>query len=407
MLVQTRKIEMKNLTLWIAFILFCFEVLGQDSWREVTKADSLRIRNLERKIDDCYNTELSLTDSVSQLIYQTHGDTKIKAIKLLKKLNNPISIEFIVKNFEIQVFPAETFEECCFPYQNIIHEHVNSNLFLKIYNYTFSKDSISKEDFEKLKWIDYFIRNAPQLYKTPYRSLEELIIIDKHYANDYLLVYDSKAYKFEENLLLGLSNESQAIRDSCAMLIKKTLSRGENFIRPGNVIEHEEHFWDYYSGELPRHNTVDGFFQKNDLKVLKRFLLDRDSVYQVDNTYAIVVKIEHKTGKVQKAHIIAQIDYKRTEPPEFYTGIWRDYFINGELYSALSFENGFLSGSCYHYFPDGNLRSSSYYRDNILVEFREYDQRGRLLLKKSTNTQGEVETLRYEIHDGKMKVRKD
>lgn len=83
---------MKNLTLWIAFILFFFEALGQDSWREVTKADSLRIRDLERKIDDCYNTELSLTDSVSQLIYQTHRDTKIKAIKLLKKLNNPISV---------------------------------------------------------------------------------------------------------------------------------------------------------------------------------------------------------------------------------------------------------------------------------------------------------------------------
>jgi hypothetical protein len=399
---------MKNLLLIVVFVLWCLKAVGQDAWSAIEHGDSIKLRELEYKIDNCYKKQFELTDSVFQLISQTQSDAKIKAIKLLSKLNNPKSVDFILENYEFMIFPNTNYEECCFPYANVIYEYVKSNLFLQLYKSTFRRDIISSTEFEKLKWIDYHHRQAARWFKDPYSPLEKLIIIDENRRNDYLLKYDSVAYKMERNLLLGLSNQSQLIRDSFAILIKKLLSSGENLVSKDNIIEHDNSFWKSYSSILPEYSTIDDLFKREKLNILKRSTLNGDSIYQVDNTHALIVRTEPKSGKIISAEAIEQIDFRNIEPSPSYTGIWRNYFINGEVNSAMSFENGVLSGSCYHYYPNGKLKSSSYYQDNTLVELREYDQEGLLVLKKKfINDKGGFETLKYDTRSGKVKIRKD
>lgn len=319
----SKGMNMKNLLILTGFLLWYANAAAQDQWYVISGKDSIQLRQLEAAINEHYNGELELTDSVIQLIEQTQtADGKIKAIRLLGKLNNPKSAAFILRNFTVVVFPATTYEECCFPYAQVIDEYAKSSLSLQAYIATLSRNPLTKDDFERLKYIVYSYNSKIPVRTDPYfNTLQTQILSDGISLNDYLLKYDSTAYESDGALLSGLANASQDVRDTCAGLIKKML---------------------------------------------------------------------RQTGKD------ALIDYKYVQPDSLYTGIWRNYFFNGEVYTAKSYENGLLSGSSYEYYPDGNLKSSMYFQDNKLIEFREYNPQGALTLKRRVlpDSTG-YETFRY------------
>jgi hypothetical protein len=269
-----------------------------------------------------YDAELALTDSVTQLVQRTSGDARIKAIRLLGRLDNPKSAAFILRNFQLIVFPATTYEECCFPYQEVIEKHAKNNLMLQAYLATLSKDTLTEEDYKRLKYIFDSHNSSVRLYRTAsYNILRNLVLADGVARNDYLLTYDSTAYESDGSLFSGLSDTSQFVRDRCARTIRQ--------LRP-------------------------------------------------------------ETGND------TAVNYAYVGPDASFTGTWRNYFYNGEIYTSKSYEKGRLSGSSNEYFPNGRLLSSAFYQDNTLLEFRQFDQDGKLTLKKKAIPGlGAYETLRY------------
>lgn len=317
-----KEINMKNLLILTGFLLWYANAVAQDQWNVISGKDSLQLRQLEAAINHSYDIELELTDSVIQLIERTQTDAKIKAIRLLGKLNNPKANAFILRNFTLMVFPVTTYEECCFPYSQVIDQYAKSSLLLQAYMATLNRDTLTKNDFERLKYIVYsFNSNIPVCTASHFNTLQTQILTDGISRNDYLLKYDSTAFESDGTLISGLANASQDVRDTCAGLIKKML---------------------------------------------------------------------RQTGNDALA------EYKYVRPDSLYTGIWRNYFFNGEVYTAKSYENGMLSGSSYEYYPDGKLKSSMYYQDNKLIEFRQYNRQGALTLKKrAMPAPAGYETFRY------------
>lgn len=196
--------------------------------------------NLKSQIESNYEEQLALTDSVlNQIdISDKYSSNKIYSIKLLDKLINPKSTNYIINNFESIVYDNNSGDEYL-PYFEVLKNYQASSLFFQSYKKVseyFKENSITEFEFKQLSLI---IQGILDPYLRDENILLEMIRIDKNPYNDYLLNYNNES-KIQH--IEGLHNKSQAIRDSCAVELRRTLNNRKNTVITGKNSGYDEYF---------------------------------------------------------------------------------------------------------------------------------------------------------------------
>jgi antitoxin component YwqK of YwqJK toxin-antitoxin module len=109
------------------------------------------------------------------------------------------------------------------------------------------------------------------------------------------------------------------------------------------------------------------------IKIIKRTCEDNKSIF-----YTIGETINTKSLGIQYFKSIEAAYFNRKIPPD-YTGLWTEYYDNGNKKSNTYYINGLKMGKCTEYFENGNKESEGEYkndsRENLWIEWHENGQK--------------------------------
>lgn len=182
----------------------------------------------------------------------------------------------------------------------------------------------------------------------------------------------------EARIIEGLSHEDGKVRAACARRLRDLVTVGQITIATGNMVEHELAYWEGKVPRWPYRIKKEDFFKTFEIvdQTFENTGSDRQ-FFQLDNAFLLEVR------EGRKRVIVEQIHYRPRavwlDPPIDYSGIWRQYYVNGQIFSESLYDNGVQIGI-----------SRTYNYEGILSWEEEYDEYGTIRLRKHYDAMGEL-----------------
>lgn len=193
----------------------------------------------------------------------------------------------------------------------------------------------------------------------------------------------------EKELIQGLKSLDPIFRDQCAKTIRERIINSNYQIQTGNIFEHDYNYW------LNKVNKIPTELLKE--KFLKLFEIDKSSLepnyanikfYRLDHIFLAFVEFSKKKVK------ILRIDYQpeifNIAPPINYNGIWKQYFVTGQISSKVQYMNGKKHGQTLIYSHEGKLAWENEYENGLCLIMKSYEN-GKISKVYTENLNSEIE----------------
>lgn len=182
----------------------------------------------------------------------------------------------------------------------------------------------------------------------------------------------------EARIIEGLTREDGKVRAACARRLRDLSRLGQLVIAPGNVIEHDLEYWESKVPRWPCRIKKEDFFEI--FEITDQTLTDigrGKQFFQLDNAFLLEAEIGRRKVDVERIYYRPRAMW--VFPPTDFSGIWKCYYVTGELFSETLFDRGVTIGlkRIYNY-------------EGILSWKEEYDEFGTLLLRRHFDADGKL-----------------
>jgi len=221
-----------------------------------------------------------------------------------------------------------------------------------------------------------------------------LINVNAIYCQVYNIPVEFKELT-EVELIKGLKNEDPNIRALTAVEIFRRLANGENKVAVGNIVEHEENYWQKKLKKIKRWTPYEQFEKEFGITEKNRKPnYENVKAYRLDHMNILYVVQNKDQTKVKKERLMYSPETFSAMIPAGFSGLWRTYHINGLVDIETSFENGKKDGVETIYYDNGMPNWTKFYKEGMLLERRRYTREGILKSKKKYNEKEREEWLR-------------
>jgi hypothetical protein len=191
----------------------------------------------------------------------------------------------------------------------------------------------------------------------------------------------------EARIIEGLTHADGKIRAACARRLRDLAAMGQLTIAPGHVVEHDLAYWEDKVPRMPIRIKKADFFETFELTG-ETFVENgsRRQFFQLDNSFLLETTVGRKRVVVERIYYRPRVIW--VDAPSDYSGIWRQYYVNGEMFSEALHDDGVTVGIKRIYGYDGMLSWEE-----------EYDEQGNILLRRHYNLKGELYHVQTEDLD--------